>query len=166
VSPNPVFLLDANVFIEAAKRYYAFDLAPAFWEALIVHARSDQIRSIDRVKREIDAGDGDLAVWADDNFYDWFESTNQQDIVNAYASVMIWANSQTQYLPGALAEFARNPDGWLVAYALAKGYILVTHETFDPSIRKRVKIPNACRAIGVGYMDTFAMLRQLGVRFD
>ena len=24
-------LLDANVFIEAAKRYYAFDLAPSFW---------------------------------------------------------------------------------------------------------------------------------------
>ena len=28
-------LLDANVFIEAAKGYYAFDIAPPFWEALI-----------------------------------------------------------------------------------------------------------------------------------
>jgi len=27
---DPVFVLDANVFIEAARRYYAFDLAPKF----------------------------------------------------------------------------------------------------------------------------------------
>ena len=28
-----VYVLDANVFIEAARRYYAFDLVPRFWTA-------------------------------------------------------------------------------------------------------------------------------------
>lgn len=29
-----MYLLDTNVFIEAKNRYYAFDLAPGFWEGL------------------------------------------------------------------------------------------------------------------------------------
>lgn len=29
------YLLDANVLMEAARRYYAFDIAPGFWQALI-----------------------------------------------------------------------------------------------------------------------------------
>ena len=33
------YLLDANVFIEAYKRYYAFDIAPAFWNNLALAAQ-------------------------------------------------------------------------------------------------------------------------------
>lgn len=43
------YVLDANVFIEAARRYYAFDLAPAFWRALIKHAIQGRVLSIDRI---------------------------------------------------------------------------------------------------------------------
>ena len=28
------YILDANVFIEAYKRYYAFDLCPGFWRSI------------------------------------------------------------------------------------------------------------------------------------
>ena len=38
MTSDPLYLLDANVFIEAAKGYYAFDIAPRFWEALISEA--------------------------------------------------------------------------------------------------------------------------------
>jgi hypothetical protein len=30
-----VYVLDADVFIEASRRYYAFDIAPKFWDSLI-----------------------------------------------------------------------------------------------------------------------------------
>lgn len=30
------YLLDANVFIEAKKRFYGLDFSPAYWEWLIV----------------------------------------------------------------------------------------------------------------------------------
>ena len=33
------YLLDANVFMEAHRRYYAFDLCPGFWECLLHHHR-------------------------------------------------------------------------------------------------------------------------------
>lgn len=32
---DPVYLLDSNVFMEAKNRYYAFDIVPGFWQALI-----------------------------------------------------------------------------------------------------------------------------------
>lgn len=43
-----IYLLDANVFIEAAQGYYAFELAPGFWQALLYHAVNGRIQSIDR----------------------------------------------------------------------------------------------------------------------
>ena len=91
MSPARIFILDANVFIESAKRYYAFDIAPGFWDALIRHARGGLVRSIDKVKDEIDRGNDDLTTWIGGNFHQWFDSTNQQDVIDAYATVMGWA---------------------------------------------------------------------------
>lgn len=36
------FLLDANVFIEAYRRYYSFDIAPSFWELLEKFAKNEK----------------------------------------------------------------------------------------------------------------------------
>ena len=79
---------------------------------------------------------------------------------------MTWSQGQAQFTDAAKAEFASVADGWLVAYALAKGCVVVTLEQFDAKIRRRVKVPNACQAFGVKYVDTFQMMRELGVRVD
>ena len=47
---DPVYVLDANIFIEAKQRYYAFDVCPGFWEALVWHHGNGPIISVDRVK--------------------------------------------------------------------------------------------------------------------
>lgn len=162
--PQPVFLLDANAFIESAKRYYAFGIAPGYWDGLIFHAQQGPVRSIDRVKAEIDKGKDDLKIWVDTNFQEWFESTNQQDVIDAYGKVITWALEQPQYTAYAKAEFAKVADGWLIAHALAKRYVVVSDEYFDPNIRRRIKIPNVCRGIGVSYLNTFEMLHALHVQ--
>ena len=46
------YLLDANVFIEAHQRYYAFNLCPGFWKSLIWHHKQNRIYSIDRIELE------------------------------------------------------------------------------------------------------------------
>lgn len=159
-----VYLLDANVFIEAALRYYAFDLAPAFWQALVDNAVNGRIRSIDRVRQELVRRDDGLSDWVKHAFDSWFASTDRDDVVEAYRQIMTWVQQQNQFLAGAKAVFAAGADGWLVAYARVHGCIIVTHERFDPHRRNGVPIPNVCRAFGVPTMDTFAMLRALGVR--
>ena len=39
------YLLDANVFIEAKKRYYGFDFCPGFWQWLVVKNQEGKIFS-------------------------------------------------------------------------------------------------------------------------
>jgi len=63
VTGDPVYVLDANVFIEAARRYYAFDVAPAFWNGLVHHAARGGIKSIDKIKQELERVSDDLADW-------------------------------------------------------------------------------------------------------
>lgn len=159
------YILDANVFIEAARRYYAFDLAPRFWEWLEKRAAQGVIRSIDRVKTELLRGNDELAAWARQVSNVMFDSTDQEDVLARYAEVMGWVQSQKQYSDAAKAEFAAAADGWLVAYALARGCIVVTHEISQPLAKRRVPITNVCQGLGVNFTNTFEMLRNLGFRF-
>jgi len=163
---RPVYVLDANVFIEAARRYYAFDIAPKFWDSLIQHAANGVIESIDRVlEPELNKGKDELAIWANGDFSHAFCSTDEDDVIESYKKVMAWVQGQSQFNDAAKAEFANEPDGWLVAYAVAKGRIVVTHEVLAPDARRKVPIPNVCEPFQVRYVDTFVMLRELGVRF-
>ena len=163
---DTTYVLDANVFVEAAWRYYAFDLAPPFWESLVQHAENGRIYSIDRVKQELERSKDELATWATSQFNDAFASTDEEDVIESYSEVMSWVQAQDQFLDAAKADFAAVADGWLVAYAKAKEHIVVTHELPATDARKKVPIPNICDALGVSYVDTFAMLRELGVRFS
>jgi len=164
---DPVFVLDANVFIEAARRYYAFDLAPKFWQSLAHHATNGRIESIDRIGQELLRGSDDLAKWAKSRFSNAFACTDDEDVLHAYRDIINWVTGQSQFLQAAKADFATSPDGWLVAYARAKGRVLVTQEVLDPNIRRKVPIPNICRApnVNVSFINTFEMLRKLGVRW-
>ena len=163
---QPVYVLDANVFIEAARRYYAFDLRSRFWDILLDRADNGVIESIDLVKKELEKGKGkdgeedELAVWANGDFSHAFCSTDEEEIIKSYGKLM----TQPQYTEAAKAQFANVPDGWLVAYALAKGRVVVTQEVLKPDIKTRVPIPNVCEPFHIRYIDTFAMLRELGAR--
>jgi DNA polymerase III epsilon subunit-like protein len=86
-------------------------------------------------------------------------------VIQNFALMMTWVQNQPQFIPAAKAEFASVADGWLAAYAKARGYTVITHEVARPDARKRVPLPNVCDAFGVPYNDTFNMLRDFGSRF-
>ena len=162
---DPIYVLDANVFIEAARRYYAFDLAPGFWQGLIDYAEDGQVESIDRIKHELGRGKDQLARWANSNFSDAFVSTDREDVIRRYAEIIAWVESQRQYSDAARADFASGADGWLVAYAGIEGRVVVTQEVPAPDARRKVPIPNVCDTFSVTFVDTFEMLRTLGIQF-
>jgi hypothetical protein len=159
--PN-LYVLDANAFIEPAKGYYAFDIVPSYWDQLAANGASGRICTIDRVAAEI-LSPADLKTWIDGPFKPCIRQSNTQDTLAKYAALMTWAQAQPFSAP-AKAEFATVADAWLVAYAAAVGATVVTHETFDANCRRRVKIPNACQTLGVPTINTFEMLRALGIR--
>lgn len=160
-----IYVLDANVFMEAHRRYYSFELCPGFWECLLHHHSEARLISIDQVRDEIFAGDS-LEAWVKAAApKGLFASTRDPAVAAHFQAMMAWVQSEPQFQPGAKAEFAQVADGWLAAYAKTHGHVLVTHEEYAREARKRVPLPNVCRQFNVDYMDTFAMLRKLDARF-
>jgi hypothetical protein len=163
----PIFVLDANVFMEAHRRHYAFEICPGFWNCVIHHHHAMRVISIDRIRDEITAGDA-LEEWAKKTApKSLFASTAVPAVVANFAAMAQWVEGQAQFKREAKDQFAQVADGWLAAYARAHpNHVLVTHEEYSPDAKKRVPLPNVCRQFGVDYTDTFAMLKQLKTRFD
>ena len=66
----------------------------------------------------------------------------------------------------ALAVGATETDGWLVAYSMVHGTVVVTNEQPRPESRNRVALPDVCGQFNVKYKDAFSMQRELAVQFD
>jgi hypothetical protein len=161
------YVLDTNIFIQAKNDYYAFDICPGFWTALKRHGDAASVISVDRVFDELQHGYDDLSDWVKAAGDDFFKQTADQQVLAEYTRLVAWANSQPQLARAAKDEFSQsdNADAWVVAYAKVNGCVVVTHETFEPDIKKKVKIPNACQAFNVRYVNTFDMLRALKTKF-
>ncbi|WP_030149365.1 DUF4411 family protein [Mycetocola saprophilus] len=156
-----MYLLDTNVFIEAKNRYYAFDLAPGFWDWLAVAEESNLILSTEGVKSELIRGEDELATWAR-NSSTLFRPIDAPTI-NMMRELSTWARSGN-YSEAAVAEFLSIADYTLVAYAAAHELVLVTHEQPAPAATRRIPTPSACAALDVEYCTTFTMLRAHGVQ--
>ena len=141
---STVYVLDANVFIEAARHYYAFDLVPAFWKCLVDHAEAGHIRSVDRVKEELERVKDRLKSWAQDEFDGAFASTDEEDVIGVYTDIIDWAQHNEQFSDAAKAGFAGAADPWLVAYARARTCVVVTHEQPAPDAKRRIPLPDVC----------------------
>ncbi len=161
-----VYVLDANVFIEAKRRYYAFDFAPRFWTSLVEQARNGQIESIDKIKEELNKGKDELSDWADSEFIDFFASTDYVAVTTQYGELMVWVNDNSQYYDTAKSKYANDPDGWLIAYSCVKKRVLVTEEVSDLNTHTKVKIPDVCLPFSVTCIDTFELIRRLGIKWE
>jgi hypothetical protein len=40
-----IYVLDANTFIQAKRRFYAFDICPRYWASLVWHQRQGNLCS-------------------------------------------------------------------------------------------------------------------------
>lgn len=166
MSKDSKYLLDANIFIQAHQSYYAFDIAPSFWEKLIHNARDEKLISIDKIMEELKNGDDNdlLENWATTEFQNWFMSCSNEEVFKRYSQIIDWSQNSTHFKGAAKDEFARSADSWVLAYAKAYNHTIVTHEKYDANNKKRIKIPNVCEKFNISYIDTFTMLRNLDVK--
>ncbi len=173
MSGSKRYVLDANVFIQAKKTYYGFDLCPGFWKALAALHESKRVFSIDKVcdelvrkKNKPDDEPDPLSDWAEEAVPDtFFKKTQDQAVIDAFQDMMTWVNSESQFTPAAKAEFASAADGWLIAYAKVNELTVVTHEVLAPDAEKKVPMPNVGLEFDVDYVNTFEMLEDLKVKF-
>ncbi len=156
------YLLDTDVFIQAKNLHYGLDFCPAFWDWLVAGNQAGSVFSIERVGDEIQAGADELSIWAAQRGPGFFLVPDAA-MLPALGRVSSWMAGQG-YDPAAVNTFLRVADYYLVAYGLAHGYTIVTHEVPAASI-KRIKIPNVCIGLGVKCITPFEMLRIERARF-
>lgn len=157
------FLLDANAFIEAKNRHYAFDICPAFWDWLDGQNSAEQVFSVRAIRDELLKGKDELSEWADGKAASFFLEPDDE-VTSGLATVASWANSHKLYKPAAKTEFLGSADFQLVAHAFAKGMTVVTHEKQQNS-PSRVKIPNACSDLGIEFTTLYEAIRATSATF-
>lgn len=156
-----LLVLDSNIFIDAHRRYYAFDIAPGFWKKLQEKAEGGLVKSISDVYDELQKGSKDrLADWAKESFLEYFEKCDATQVIAAYGDIINWAYNN--YKQSAVAEFADVADSWLLAYAFANKATLVTNESKQGKTAK-ITIPDVCLQFGISYINVFDMLRELSI---
>ncbi len=166
MSQSLLYVMDTSALVQAARTYYAFDIAPTFWAHLVRLAGAGVVISIDKVKREILRGTDDLAAWTQSDFSDAFASTQEQIVFTRYQAMILWSQNHVDYTPAAKSEFAGTDiaDPWVMAYAQARGGVVVSAEEFKLNRKKRIMIPNACQELNIPFTSLYEMLRALKVR--
>lgn len=163
-----VYLLDSNVFIQAHRMYYPFDVVPNFWKKLIELSNNGKILSIDKVKKEIcDIGNPDLlSVWLENEISETF-FVNTSSCVDVYAEIALWTDANTHFNQSAKDDFLSTDlaDPWLIAYAKKNNCIIVTHEVSQPQRKNKIKIPEPCVYFGVRFVSPIEMFRELSETF-
>jgi len=95
-----VYLLDANVFIEAKRRHYGMDFCLAFWDWLVARNAAGHVFSIEKVSDELRAGGDELADWAAARGEGFFLRPDEV-MLGSLARVGEWVTGQ-DYRPAAV----------------------------------------------------------------
>lgn len=158
-------LLDANVFIEAKNFYYRFDTFPGFWKWLDAEHARGTILSIKPICDELLSGNDELTAWIKNRRNaDWFLPVDDDETQQNFTRIAAWLADQP-FRDIAKSDFLNGGDPWLIAKAKSIGATVVTQETFDARNRKKVKIPNVCRAFQVPHINTFDLIQKTGAVF-
>jgi len=150
------YLLDSDVFIQASNLHYQFAFCSAFWDWIDREHTAGRIFSIDKVLDEIAEGRyGKLAPWAKAR-PSLFLKAADPDTMNSLTSVARWVSEN--FDEASYEKFFRGADFVLVGYAHAHNHVVVTQET--KGSKTKVKIPDACNALGVECINTWELLEK------
>lgn len=171
VNTAETFLVDANALMTPYRQYYAFDIAPSFWDKLADAFENNQIILLDKVKDEVLKGNDDLTKWIKNN-NEIINVCNYktQSVISNYQRVLQYIQTCGLYKENAIAAWApaNIADAWLIAAAMSNNYTIVTLEAPSGGLNKKTpnkvaKIPDVAKALGVKTISLFEMMREIGI---
>ena len=161
-----LYLLDANVLIDANRDYYPIARVPEFWEWLEHNGVEDLVKIPVEIYEEINTGSDDLGKWAKQ------DKVREALLLDEEADVLLVSRVIDQGYASDLTDedvekIGRDP--FLIAYALTmpSDRCVVTTERSKPR-RKRANrhIPNVCADLRLRCLDTFGFVRELDFKTD
>lgn len=158
------YLPDADALLTAYHHQYAPEQCPDFWDWLEHNIAAGRLLIIDRVYDEI-LSPAWLMEWKERAVKATLAATATQPIVDAYRQLMDWVQENPQFAPAARRDFANGAAGWLAAYALVNGAVVVTNEASAPNAALKVPLPELCKQFGAPCISPLSMLREIGAGF-
>ncbi|WP_293812149.1 DUF4411 family protein [uncultured Bosea sp.] len=156
-----LYLVDANVLITADSQYYPLGRVPEFWDWLLHMASQGTVKMPTEMIEEIKAGDDALAEWVSDREH--LEALRLAEDVDVGLLQRVIAEGYAPDLDDT--EIGRlGQDPFLISYALkdVSARRVVTTEVSKPTRQRANRhIPDVCNGFGVGWLNSFELVRTL-----
>ncbi len=156
-----IYLLDANVLIDANRDYYPTDRVPEFWEWLVHQGQADSVKIPIEIYEEIRDGNDELAVWAKEDTVETALLLNE-----AADPALVSEITEQGYAPDLtddeIVKVGRDP--FLLSYALSDlaNRTIVTTEVSKPGRQRANRhIPDVCGTFDIRCRNTFEFVREL-----
>ena len=154
------WLMDSNIFIQAANDYYNFGFCPGFWDWLLQHA--SEVRSVEKVQEEIMAKEDDLATWCKEKLPKSFFHKPNGKIFDNLKRITQYVNSLgAPYDLSKKRKFLEGADPLLIATAMHTGDVIITHEKDDPLSKKKIYLPKVADYFNVQHTRLFDVMLEL-----
>lgn len=159
-----VYLLDANVMIDANRDYYSIDRVPEFWDWLEHHGSQGVVKIPVEIYEEVKDGNDSLATWirhADIKAALLLDAAADPALVST-AVVQGYAPDLTD---AEILKIGRDP--FLFAYALQDpgDHCIVTTEVSKPGKQRANRhLPDVAASLGIASCNTFDLARALDFR--
>lgn len=154
-----VYLLDANVLINAHNGWFALKRVPEFWLWLLHHAEAGNIEMPAETYAEVEGGNDDLAAW--------MKETEHKKVLRLVEDV---DPGKIQQVLGKYGDdltedeiITIGQDPFLIAAVLGHANrVVVTGETSAPA-KKRTnrKVPDICNDLGVPWRSPVEFIKEL-----
>lgn len=161
-----LYLLDANVFIDANRDYYPLSRIPEFWDWLLHHGELGEIKVPLECYEEFKDGKDELGLWAKEEEVKAAILLSEEADV-AHVSRVVDVGYAPDLTDDEIEKLGRDP--FLVAYALADPdhRCVVTTEHSKPRRQRANRhLPDVCSTMGIQSCDTFEFLRRMNFRTD
>ena len=155
-----LYLLDANVLIDANRDYYPLERVPEFWNWLVDRGVRLRVKIPLEMYEEVLAGkDDDLTRWLKDNG----GALRLDEDVDAVRVALVMDIGYARDLSDEEVERVGS-DPFLIAHALGdpEHRTVVTTEVSRPKKRRANRhIPDVCRDLKVRCCNTFEFIKAL-----
>lgn len=156
-----LYLLDANVLIDADRDYYPLERVPEFWDWLQHAAAAGELKVPQETYDEVTAGGGDLVDWLKQRDIKRNLLLHEESDPNLVDRVVT-----TGYAPD-LTDLEVNKlgqDPFLIAYAVARPnerWVISNEASRPKAQRANRKVPDVCKTVHVECGNAFFLIREL-----
>jgi len=156
-----LYLLDANVLIDANRDYYSIDRVPEFWEWLAFMGNESKVKIPKEIIDELKDGKDKLADWSKEKDTETALELNEEPDMAQVTGVV-----EVGYAPDLtddeIEELGKDPI--LIAYALRQNpsRCVVTTEASKPGRQgKNRHVPDVCATFSIQWCNAFEFGRAL-----